>query len=103
MPLQKKQIKKAKVPMSEFNKKTIKAATLHFPIFVEGVGNVEKVLSSTASAIHKPAKMTLDEPFVRIEFSGKSGATVVAAVPIESFTHLVMESAPAPLPKPLRE
>ena len=89
--------------MSKLNGKTVVAATLHSNIFVAGLGEIKKDLLAVANGINKPAKMTIDEPFLILEMEDtKFRRLYTIPIPLTNFTHLVLESKAVTTP-PLKE
>lgn len=76
--------------MSTIDSKQLAYAALSGPIFVPGIGQLDKTLSAGDSAIHKGVKMTIAEPWVIVEVKDKVGKLVTIPIPITSFTHTVL-------------
>lgn len=61
-------------------------------IFIQGEGTTRGTLTSTHDGINKEAKMTVENPFLRIELTNATTKkkTVVLS-PLSNFSHLVPE------------
>jgi hypothetical protein len=85
--------------MSKLNGKSVTDATMHDSLFVNGIGEIKKELSSVSNGLSRGVKMTIDEPFLSLEiFSPKSNRTYQVAVPLTNFKRLVIDSAPVTTP-----
>jgi len=76
--------------MSEVNKKKLKLATMHANMFIPGVGDIRKELSSVDDGINKAVHMIIDEPFVLVSLKDKGGNTLTVPVPLTNFSHMVL-------------
>ena len=72
--------------MSKLNGKELEYAVLHNSLFIVGIGDLGKNLSSKTTPTLKAVKMTVDEPFIVVEVEGsRSHKTHRVAVPITNF------------------
>lgn len=76
--------------MSALNGKRLKLATMHANMFIPGVGDIRKELSSVDDGINKAVVMTIDEPFIVVQLKNKAGSEMIVPVPITNFTHMVL-------------
>lgn len=76
--------------MSALNGKKLKYATLHYPLFVPGLGTIGPTLSNDNSATHKAIEMIVDEPFVSLKGT-TNGKSYTMYIPLTSFTHMVLD------------
>jgi hypothetical protein len=89
--------------MSNINGRTVLDASMHENMFVNGIGEIKKELSSMDTAGTKGVKMTIDEPFLNLEiFSPRANKNFLIAVPLTNFKRLVLSSTPKTTP-PLKE
>lgn len=89
--------------MSKVNGKNVLAASLHENLFVPGVGEIRKELSSTASGLNKAIKMTIDEPFLLLEIEApQARRTFTISVPLSNFKHILIDNKIVTTP-PLKE
>jgi len=76
--------------MSALNGKKLRLATMHANMFIPGVGDIRKELSSVDDGINKAVQMTIDEPFVVVNLKDKGGNTLTVPVPLTNFSHMVL-------------
>ncbi len=85
--------------MSKLNNKELSFARLKTKLFMPDLGEVGPTLTNKNTPEGKAVKMTVDEPYVRIELSNKLNKSVTLVVPMEQFTHLVEVPEAAKLEK----
>jgi hypothetical protein len=76
--------------MSNVNGRKVKLATMHANMFIPGVGDIRKELSSTDDGINKAVGMVIDEPFVVVTLKDKGGNVLTVPVPLTNFSHMVL-------------
>jgi len=76
--------------MSALNGKKLRLATMHANMFIPGVGDIRKELSSVDDGINKAVGMTIDEPFVVVTLKDKGGNALTVPVPLTNFSHMVL-------------
>lgn len=70
----------------------LRAATLHENVFIEGVGDVNKVLSTRPSPATKAVEeMSLEDGIVTVVFKDKVGKAIKTLMPVTAFKVLIPE------------
>lgn len=90
--------------MSKFDGRKIKKAALEANMFLPGVGEISKELSSQTNAVSKAIDMHMEGDYVVLKIRNKSThAEAELLVPISRFTYISLEKEEVkPLAKPLR-
>lgn len=76
--------------MSKYNGAKVKEATAHGTIFVANVGQLGPTLSATPTASNKGVSMVIDEPFLVLTATDKTGKKLTVPVPLANISHMVL-------------
>ncbi len=84
--------------MSKINGQKVIMASMHNGIFIPGIGEIKKEVSTTSTG-SKVKSLTIDEPFLILEvLEDKSRRIYTVPVPLTNFASLVLESTPITTP-----